>query len=129
MTERGLAAAMRLAAAVPLAAGAAGLVTGFGFLGEAGLSDAADSHARYLSGLLFGIGAATLWCAAAPVARAAVFHCLCLLVIIGGAGRAAGAVLVALPPWPHLAALAMELAVVPGLLLASLRLGRGEPHA
>lgn len=114
--------AIRLAALVPLAAGAAGMASGFGFLGEVGMGAAADSHARYLSGLLFGIGLGALWCTAALPDRAPIFNALCGVVIVGGLARAAGLVLAGLPPWPHLAALGMELGVVPLLLLACRRL-------
>ena len=107
--------AVRVAALVPLAAGGAGVVSGFGFLG-AEVAAAADSHARYLSGLLLGIGIVCLWCAASLHQRAVVFSALCVVVIIGGAARAGGLVLSGIPPWPHVAALAMELGVVPLLL-------------
>lgn len=47
--------AVRLACLVPLLAGGAGALSGFGFLDQP-LAPAADSHARYLSGLLLGLG-------------------------------------------------------------------------
>ena len=122
--ERMLAAAIAVAAIVPLAAGAAGVVTGFGFLGVAELPAGAASHARDLSGLLLGLGLATLWCAARLAERRGVFAALGLVVIVGGAARALGVMLDGLPPWEHAAALAMELGVVPALLAAS----RSVPH-
>jgi peptidoglycan/LPS O-acetylase OafA/YrhL len=85
----------------------------------------AASHARYLSGLLLGLGLASLWCAARLGERRGAFAVLCLVVIAGGVARAAGLALDGPPPWEHVAALAMELGVVPALLAASRRV----PHA
>lgn len=114
-----VAAAIVVASVVPLAAGMAGVATGFGFLGVADLPTGAASHARYLSGLLLGLGLAALWCAARLGERRAVFAMLCLVVIAGGAARALGLVFDGVPPAEHVAALAMELGVVPALLVAS----------
>lgn len=114
--------AVRLAALVPLLAGGAGALTGLGFLG-AGLPADADSHARYLSGLLLGIGLAALWCAAAPAGRGQAFSIITALVVLGGLARALGWGLVGAPPWPHRLALVMELGVVPALWAWRARLG------
>ncbi|WP_291296649.1 DUF4345 domain-containing protein [Elioraea sp.] len=119
-----VAAAIAVAALVPLAAGVAGVATGFGFLGAGDLPIGAASHARYLSGLLLGLGLASLWCAARLGERRGVFATLCLVVIVGGAARAVGLVVDGMPPWEHVAALVMELGVVPALLAAS----RTVPH-
>ena len=61
--------AVRAACLVPLLAGGAGALTGFGFLDQP-MGPAADSHARYLSGLLLGIGLLGLWCAQRPAKTA-----------------------------------------------------------
>jgi hypothetical protein len=51
-----------LACCVPVLAGLAGCLAGTAFRGSAGPS-AVDSHLRYLSGLLPGIGIAFAWAA------------------------------------------------------------------
>lgn len=115
-----LRAAIIIAGIVPVSAGLAGALTGFGFLGSA-LAAAPDSHARYLSGLLLGIGLGVWWCAGAMDRRQPVFATLCGLVAVGGLARLAG-LAHGLPPWPHLLALVMELGVTPALWAWSHRL-------
>ena len=114
--------AVRLACLVPLLAGGAGALTGLGFL-DAALPAAPDSHARYLSGLLLGIGLLGLWCAQRPVARGGAFGALCFIVVVGGLARLAGWALAGVPPWSQVLPLAMELGVVPALWLWQRRLG------
>jgi Domain of unknown function (DUF4345) len=106
--------AIRLAALVPILAGAAGALLGPAFLGEAA-GPATDSHLRYLSGLLLGLGLVAAWCAGDIRSRGAVFTALCALVALGGAARLLGLLLAGPPPWPHILALGMELGVVPAL--------------
>lgn len=113
--------AVRAACLVPLLAGGAGALTGFGFL-DAALPPAADSHARYLSGLLLGIGLLGLWCAQRPGERVA-FSVLTFIVVVGGLARLAGWALAGVPPLSHQLALIMELIVVPALWLWQRRLG------
>lgn len=117
--DRPLRIAILIAGLVPVSAGLAGALTGFGFLGQA-LPPAADSHARYLSGLLLGIGLGVWWCAAALDRRRAVFGALCAVVVAGGFARLAG-LAHGVPPLPHLLALVMELGVTPALWLWSRR--------
>lgn len=113
--------AVRLACLVPLLAGGAGAVTGFGFL-DTVLAPAPDSHVRYLSGLLLGIGFLGLWCAQRPVERSQAFAALAFIVAVGGLARLAGWGLAGVPPLPHQLALIMELGVVPALWLWQRRL-------
>mgnify|MGYP002780527706 FL=1 len=110
-----LTAAIRAAALVPILGGAGGAVLGSRFLGEP-CGAAADSHLRYLSGVLLGLGLVAVWCAADLRRRVLVFEALCAVVALGGLARLAG-LLAATPPWPHLLALVMELGVVPALWL------------
>lgn len=106
--------AIRLAALVPLLAGGAGALLGPAALGEAA-GPATASHLRYLSGLLLGLGGLAWWCAGELTARRPVFAALCAMVVTGGLARLLGLVLDGAPPWPHVAALGMELGVVPAL--------------
>ena len=117
-----LPAAIRLAALVPILAGAGGAISGAGFLGEAA-GPATGSHLRYFSGLLLGLGLAAAWCAGDLSRRRAVFSILCAMVVLGGAARLLGLLLAGPPPWPHLLALIMELGVVPALWAWSRRGG------
>ncbi|NGM19271.1 DUF4345 domain-containing protein [Roseomonas stagni] len=116
--------AIRVAALVPLIAGLAGAIGGASFLGEVA-GPATDSHLRYLSGLLLGLGILAWWCAADLKRRGEVFTILVLIVALGGLARLAGVVGQGRPPMPHLLALGMELGVTPALWLWW-RLARGE---
>lgn len=106
--------AIRIACLVPILGGGAGAVLGVAALSEVG-GPATGSHLRYLSGLLLGMGLVAFWCAGDLRRRGAVFATLCGIFVLGGAARALGLVIEGAPPWPHLAALAMELGVVPAL--------------
>lgn len=122
--------AIRVAALVPLIAGAAGVMSGAAFLGEAA-GPATDSHMRYLSGLLLGFGILAWWCSADLKRRGEVFTILVLIVALGGLARLAGVLGHGRPPAPHLLALGMELLVTPGLWLwwrATRAAGEAEPR-
>ena len=71
--------------------------------------------------LLLGLGGIAWWCAGDLPARRRVFAALAAMVVIGGLGRLLGLLLEGVPPWPHVAALEMELGVVPALWLWSRR--------
>lgn len=111
---------IRLACLVPLLAGGAGALSGAGFLG--GDAAAVDSHLRYLSGLLLGIGVAFAWASLDLRRRVWVFDLLAPIVVLGGLFRLAG-LLWAMPPLPHLLALGMGLGVTP-LLWWAVRRGK-----
>lgn len=117
-----LRATIWLACCVPVLAGLAGCLTGAAFLGAAG-PPAADSHLRYLSGLLLGIGIGFAWAAFDLERRAWVFDLLTPIVVLGGLARLLGLVLAGSPPLPHLLALGMELGVTPALWLWVRRAG------
>lgn len=108
--------AIRTAALVPLLAGLGGALTGAGFLGEA-VGPATDSHLRYLSGLLLGLGILAWWCAADLKRRGQAFTILVMIVALGGVARLGGLLGHGPPPLPHLLALGMELVITPGLWL------------
>lgn len=104
-----------LACLVPLGAGAAGVVQGPAMIGDAAAGGASDldSHFRYLSGLLLGLGIG--FAASIPTIerRSELFLVLSAIVVAGGLARL-GALLVLGPPnLPHVLALGMELVVVP----------------
>ncbi|MFC3029392.1 DUF4345 domain-containing protein [Roseomonas sp. CGMCC 1.13459] len=120
--------AVALGGCVPVAAGLAGVLLGPAMLGGPPADAAADSHFRYLSGLLLAIGLGFWSTIPALPRRAARFRLLTALVLAGGLAR-----LAALPDqgWPGLpmaAALVMELIVTPLLCLWQARVAAAERH-
>ena len=113
-----------VAGLVPVSAGLFGVLFGPTLTGDAGLSVTGDSHYRYLSGLLLGIGLLFWSCLPAIEQKAGRFQCLTLVVVVGGLGRLAGLGLTGIPSLPMLGALVMELAVTPALCLWQARVAR-----
>lgn len=110
-------AVVLLAAVVPISAGAVGALQGphmmRGFDGPIDL----DSHFRYLSGLLLGIGLAFLWAIGRIDRRVELFRALCFIVVVGGLARLIGGFEHGFASGAHRFALVMELVVVPLLYL------------
>jgi hypothetical protein len=109
--------AMGAACLVPLAAGGAGIVESAGMIG--GMSrfpPDLDSHFRYLSGLLLGIGVAFTGCLFALDRTILLFRTLSGIVILGGIARLLSLATAGIPGGGHLFGLAMELGAVPALL-------------
>jgi hypothetical protein len=107
-----------LAAAVPIAAGAAGILHGPAMIGGFASANAdLDSHFSYLSGLLLGIGMAFVFCVMQARERTLSFRILGVIVITGGLARLFAASRLGLPGPAHQFAYVMELIVVPCLLL------------
>ena len=103
---------------VPIGAGGAGVLLGPALVGAGGTGSVdLDSHFRYLSGLLLAIG--LLFVAAVPhiERHGAWLRTGAAIVVCGGLARLLSLVLVGSPSPPHLAALVIELAVVPLLAL------------
>ncbi len=122
MERRLLQAAVLLAGVVPVSAGSAGVILGVGLAGGGGTD--LDSHVRYLSGLLLGIGL-VFWSLVPRIERHAVlFRVLTLIVFVGGLGRLLGVFVVGQPSAPMTAALGMELVVTPLLCWWQGRLAR-----
>lgn len=122
MEKRLLQIAILLAGCVPVAGGLLGALEGARAFG-AWPGYAADSHVRYLSGLLFAIGLIFWGCVPAIERRGAVFRVLTSLVVIGGFARLAG-VFLAGDPGSMRWTLAMELGVTPALCLWQARVAR-----
>lgn len=83
-----------------------------------------DSHFRYLSGLLLGIGLAFVACIPAIERKTMLFRTLSLIVIVGGCSRLVSLASVGAPGGGHRFGLAMELVVVPLLMLWQARVAR-----
>jgi hypothetical protein len=106
-----------LACAVPLLAGGGGMVHGPRMAHAGAPPIDLDSHFRYLSGLLLGIGIGFLTTVPAIERRGARFRLLGAIVVIGGLGRLLSLILVGVPSHGQFFGLAMELGVVPLLML------------
>lgn len=97
---------------IPVAAGAAGIFLGSNFIGVSG-ELAFDSHFRYLSGLLLGLGLG-FWSTVPRIEASGItFKLLTFIVFVGGLGRLFSLLGTGSPPAEMLAALGMELGVTP----------------
>lgn len=118
---------MILACLVPLLAGGAGALLGPHFIwrgpGELVGRDL-NSHFRYLSGLLFGIGLCFLACVPTIERRGEIFRALALIVVAGGLARLLGVAQQGAPGAGHVFGLGMELVVVPLLAVWQARVER-----
>ncbi len=105
-----------VAGCVPVFAGGSGMLFGVAMLGgHADLS--LDSHFRYLSGLLFGIGIGFWSAIPALETKTERVRLLGAIVFIGGLARLGAAITVGLPSGPMILAIGMELVVTPLLCL------------
>lgn len=122
--RRALQLAVCIAGIVPVSAGLLGILTGAGFTGDV-LGAAGDSHYRYLSGLLLGIGL-TFWSLVPRIEHAThPARILTAIVFLGGLARLYALAVTGWPTWPMIGGLTMELVVTPALWLwHTLWLGR-----
>jgi hypothetical protein len=105
-----------IVAAIPVAAGLYGVLFGQALTGDA-VSISAESHFRFLSGLLLGIGLC-FWSTLPSIEiRTGRFRLLTLLVVIGGLSRLIGLALTGLPSFFMVGGLVVELFVAPVLCL------------
>jgi hypothetical protein len=118
--------AIALGSLVPLLAGAAGMLLGPDMIGGVvqPVPPDLDSHMRYLSGLLCGIGLGFLSCIPRIEEKGRRFQLLGAVVLLGGAARALSLFEVGLPGLGHRLALGMELGTVPVLMLWQWRVAR-----
>ena len=118
-----------LAGFVPVGAGLSGALLGSAMTGEgahpyAAMGGDLDSHVRYLSGLLLGIGLA-FWEAIPQIERRGQrVRLLGAIVALGGLMRLVGFVIAGVPHAPMLFGLAMELVVTPLVCLWQARIAR-----
>jgi Domain of unknown function (DUF4345) len=130
MTEvRLLRIVIAVACMVPIIAGGLGVLLGPGMFGIDTAAGAADSHYRYLSGLLFGIGILFLTTIPRIETSTARFRLLAIIVIIGGLGRLSGVMLNRDVDGVSLFALGMELGVTPMFLLWQARVAARRSRA
>jgi len=114
-----------IACLVPLLTGGQSILHGPGFLGHPPVVPVdLDSHFRYISGIFFAVGVAFASCVPGIERKGPRFRLLGALVIVGGLSRVVSLVAVGAPSRGHLFAFAMELGVVPLLLLWQAALAR-----
>jgi hypothetical protein len=119
--------AVAIGSLVPIGAGATGILLGPRMLGSgmAGSGDL-DSHFRYLSGLLLGIGVGYVSTIPQIETHRSRFRLLTAIVVLGGVGRLLGLLTIGRPSPVMMAALVMELVVTPALALWQGRVARIE---
>jgi hypothetical protein len=120
-SRRTLQIAVGLCSLVPITAGGAGMLLGPALVASTGTPDL-DSHFRYLSGLLLGIGVAYLLTLRNIERRRRHYLLLGGLVVVGGIGRLISLLATGTPSPVMLLALAMELLVTPVLTLWQFRI-------
>ena len=121
--------AIAVACMVPIIAGGMGVLLGPGMFGTNTATGAADSHYRYLSGLLFGIGILFLTTVPRIETSTARFRLLAIIVIVGGFGRLLGVLLKSDVDASSLFALGMELGVTPAFLMWQARVAARRRRA
>ena len=105
-----------IVATIPVATGLYGVLFGQALTGDA-VSISAESHFRFMSGLLLGIGLC-FWSTLPGIEnKTNRFRLLTLLVVIGGLGRLIGLMLTGLPSLFMVGGLIVELVVAPALCL------------
>ncbi len=121
--------AVALLALLPLGAGLAGVIGGPGLLDEAARHRGLDSHARYLSGLLVGVGLA-YWAAIPDIERrGSIFRVLTMIVVAGGLSRLLGASITGHASLATIWPLISELVAVPLVYLWQQRVARVAGHS
>ncbi len=124
-TERHLLqAVVALGGFVPVLAGLGGALLGASMTGGGPPDVSLDSHVRYLSGLLLGIGLA-FWEAIPQIERRANrVRLLTAIVFLGGLMRLIGIIFVAVPGHSMIFGVCMELVVTPLICLWQTRVAR-----
>ncbi len=123
--RRALQCAIALAALVPISAGLAGMLLGVAAFqmpmqisvvpthASIPFDAALDSHLRYLSGLLLGLGL-SFWAMIPRIERHAIpVRILTVMVVMGGIARLIAAITIAAPSIPMQLAIGMELIATP----------------
>jgi Domain of unknown function (DUF4345) len=124
--RRALQICLAVGAFIPISAGLSGVVFGMRFV-ETSAEISADSHFRYLSGLLLAIGLAYWSTIPSIEAKTMQVRLLTLLVFVGGLGRLLGLVVMGVPSAGMMGGLVMELIVTPALCLWQARIAQPAP--
>jgi hypothetical protein len=113
MSKKLLQIAVAIGGLVPVSAGLCGILMGPSMITNALAPLPLDSHFRYLSGLLLGIGLGFWSCIPNIERKTDRARLLTLIVVIGGVGRVTSLWAAGIPDTPMLLALVMELVVTP----------------
>jgi hypothetical protein len=113
--------AVGIGAIIPIAAGLYGVLFGQSLTGDT-VSVSAESHFRYLSGLLLAVGLCFWSTIPAIETKTGRFRLLTLLVVLGGLARLLGLALTGIPSLIMLGGLFVELIVTPILCLWQTRI-------
>lgn len=124
LERRLLQGAIALACVVPLTMGIASVARGVAIIKGAAAIPDLDSHFRYLSGILLMLGIAFVSCIPAIERRGPRFRLLGALVVGGGLARLLSSAMIGPPGFGHRFGLAMELGIVPLLMLWQARVER-----
>jgi hypothetical protein len=124
-----LQATIAVAGLVPVSAGLAGILLGSDMVGTPMLpmsprAVSLDSHLRYLSGLLLGIGLAFWYFVPTIERRTAPVRLLTAIVFLGGLARLYAVAARGMPEAPMVFGLSMELVVTPLICLWQGRVAR-----
>lgn len=128
--RRALQGVVALACLVPLSASLDGIVRGaamFAGIPHHPVPVDLDSHFRYLSGIFLMLGVGFVSCVPAIERKGPRFRALGAMVIAGGLARGLSWLTVGAPGAGHRFGLAMELGVLPVLLLWQARVARFDP--
>ena len=116
--------AVAIGGLVPVGAGLTGILFGASMTGGDFGPIPLDSHFRYLSGLLLGIGLC-FWGTIPDIQRKGMlFRTLTLIVVIGGCGRVVSLWVRGAPDSAMLFGLGMELVITPLLALWQYRISK-----
>jgi hypothetical protein len=123
--RRALQIVVAIASLVPILGGAEGSIRGPLLVDERSAPTAdLDSHFRYLSGILLGIGLAYATAVPGIHRQKKRFMLLCGIVVLGGLGRLFSLIATGTPSPVMIGALMMELLVTPLITLWQLRIAR-----
>lgn len=117
LERRFLQGVIAVACLVPLTAGTHGIVDGVAYIKNVTVTPDLDSHFRYLSGIFLMMGFAFVSTIPHIERKGRLFRLLGAMVVLGGLSRALSWAEVGAPGNGHRFGLAMELGVVPLLML------------
>ncbi|WP_375392588.1 DUF4345 domain-containing protein [uncultured Sphingomonas sp.] len=123
--RRALQLMVAIACLVPLTVGGLSILRGPGWIGHPPMIPRdLDSHFRYVSGIFFGLGLAFTTCVPGIERKGPRFRLLGAMVVCGGLARLVSLAAVGVPGRGMALGLAMELGVVPLLMLWQSRVER-----
>ena len=115
--RRALQIVLATVAIVPVLAGSAGAMLGPDLVHVLNANPSAESHFRYLSGLLFAIGLAYWSCVPGIEQHGPRIKLLTAIVFVGGIARALDLYFDGVPSAAHVGALGIELAIAPAVMI------------